>query len=183
MANWNIITLDDWEVSLEGQPGGQGQEAGWKVEKEGNKDTSIPMLTLKQFRDSFMTRMIRDIRASIFPAKKVSEHAFRQFPCAKCRGTGRDDLLRTRCAVCLGKGKVSIRKPAIKCAYCGGRGTQHPNERLTTCIVCNGRGMVSIKEPVGKCASCRGTGKDDKFNSYCGVCNGKGVVTAKEIVK
>lgn len=177
MVNWNIISLDNWERGRKVQPKCQRHEANWEVEKEGNKDTARPMLTFVQARDTLITKVILNTRAftSLRVQKKIVEKA--TFPCAKCRGVGTDALLRTRCAVCFGKGKVSIGKPAITCTYCGGRGTQHPNERLTTCIVCNGKGMVSIMEPVRKCTFCRGTGKDTKFNSYCGICKGKGVVT------
>ncbi|MFQ5800949.1 MAG: hypothetical protein ACE5HH_04445, partial [Candidatus Hydrothermarchaeales archaeon] len=104
-------------------------------------------------------------------------------PCAKCRGTGKDALLHSNCAVCLGRGEVFIRAPAIKCVFCGGRGTHHLKERLT-CTACKGKGMVPIKMPAIQCAYCGGCGRQHQdANLICIVCAGKGVVNIKEPVK
>lgn len=104
--------------------------------------------------------------------------------CAFCEGTGRDPFgimsPLSACQVCWGKGSVTVREPAIVCAFCGGSGV-HDEQRLT-CTVCGGKGMVSIVEPVEKCPRCQGTGVNVPPLNYlpCSLCGGKGVITAKK---
>ena len=103
--------------------------------------------------------------------------------CAFCEGTGKDPFgvmsIKSNCQVCGGKGTVTIREPAIVCAFCGGSGV-HDDQRLT-CTVCGGKGMVTIREPVEKCPHCQGTGVNTDINYLpCSRCGGKGVVTVKK---
>ena len=98
--------------------------------------------------------------------------------CAFCGGVGTDpfELLssESRCQVCGGKGRVSIREPARVCAYCKGTGI-HPHRRLT-CTVCNGKGMITVKELVDTCPDCMGQGWVSGQYLPCLTCGGKGVV-------
>jgi len=103
--------------------------------------------------------------------------------CAFCDGTGKDPFgvmsMKSNSQVCGGKGSVTIREPAIVCAFCGGSGV-HDEQRLT-CTVCRGKGMVTIKEPTEKCPHCQGTGVSADINYLpCALCGGKGVITVKE---
>lgn len=102
--------------------------------------------------------------------------------CAFCQGTGRDPFgimsPLSSCQVCGAKGSVTVREPAIVCAFCGGSGV-HDEQRLT-CTVCGGKGMVTIREPVEKCPHCQGTGVNTDINYLpCALCGGKGVITMK----
>jgi len=107
----------------------------------------------------------------------------KEITCAFCEGTGKDPFgimspLST-CQVCWGKGSVTVREPAIVCAFCRGSGV-HDEQRLT-CTVCGGKGMVTIKEPVEKCPHCQGTGVNTGINYLsCALCGGKGVVMVKK---
>jgi len=103
--------------------------------------------------------------------------------CAFCEGTGKDPFgvmsRKSNCQVCGGKGTVTVREPAIVCAFCGGIGV-HDEQRLT-CTVCGGKGMVTITEPVEKCPRCLGTGMDTDIDYLpCTLCGGKGVITTKK---
>lgn len=75
MVNWEAISINREQRRREGQPRGQEGEVNWKVEKleklkkEVNKDTTRPMLTIKQARDTFMSRAIEGVRASIISRK------------------------------------------------------------------------------------------------------------------
>ena len=97
--------------------------------------------------------------------------------CAFCSGTG-EKPKGSRCVVCGGSGKLSVKSPFIKCAYCKGRGEEKPRSNLT-CTVCRGKGYVSIKEPVETCSKCGGRGIEPHSKLPCIVCRGKGVVTRK----
>jgi DnaJ-class molecular chaperone len=67
--------------------------------------------------------------------------------CAFCKGRGTDpfELLSklSVCQVCTGKEEVTIRRPAIECAYWGGNGI-HREQRLT-CMVCGGKAWLASK--------------------------------------
>ena len=101
--------------------------------------------------------------------------------CAFCQGEGVDpfELLAplSTCQVCGGQGRVSVHKPAIACAYCGGTGI-HLHRRLT-CTVCGGKGMTDIREPVDTCPACRGKGIVEGEYLPCVRCHGKGVINKK----
>jgi len=103
--------------------------------------------------------------------------------CAFCRGKGLDpfELLSpfSKCQVCLGRGKVEVKPPTMKCAYCGGTGIQPGGVRLT-CPVCWGKGVVTaVKEPTKTCPECWGSGRALESGLPCLTCKGKGVITEK----
>lgn len=108
----------------------------------------------------------------------IAEEEVMKRDCAFCRGTGKDpfELLSSRslCQVCGGKGVVTVRTPAFKCAYCGGTGI-HPQRRMV-CTVCQGKGAVSILKPVETCQACGGRGFMPTQYLPCLTCGGKGVV-------
>lgn len=68
--------------------------------------------------------------------------------CAFCKGTGKNPLnLLPKfaiCQVCMGKGEVEVKDPAIKCVYCKGTGVLPYNDRIS-CNVCSGKGMIAVK--------------------------------------
>lgn len=107
--------------------------------------------------------------------------AVTQMVCSFCKGSGRDpfDLLSelAACQVCGGTGKVEVKEPAIKCAYCKGTGVYH--DTRVTCTVCNGRGMVTApKGETTQCLDCKGTGAALASNGLpCLKCKGKGVIS------
>jgi len=49
---------------------------------------------------------------------------------------------------------------AIRCAFCGGKGSDPFNllSSLARCQVCGGKGRVPVEEPVARCVYCRGRG-------------------------
>jgi len=76
-----------------------------------------------------------------------------QMTCGFCDGSGKDpfDLLSelATCQVCKGTGKVEVKEPVIRCAFCRGTGVYH-NTRIT-CTPCNGKGMVTApKSPTAQ---------------------------------
>ena len=107
--------------------------------------------------------------------------------CAFCEGAGRDPFGimsgLSLCQVCGGKGSVSVRKPAVRCAFCRGTGV-HGVQRLT-CSCCGGKGMIAIREPAGECLHCQGTGAEPADQEFlpCAPCRGAGVITVKENVQ
>jgi RecJ-like exonuclease len=100
------------------------------------------------------------------------------YRCGFCRGTG-EKPKGAKCPVCKAKGQVSVKPPAIVCAYCKGRGEERPRSNVT-CTACGGKGFVSVIEPVEKCPHCRGAGAEPTNKLPCIVCRGKGVVTVKK---
>jgi len=99
--------------------------------------------------------------------------------CGACQGTGADRHTRGHCRACGGKGLVTIREPALRCAYCRGSGWQPHKERLG-CSICGGKGVVTVKEPFVQCAFCQGQGMAVSTKLPCYACQGKGVVAVKE---
>ena len=99
------------------------------------------------------------------------------YPCAFCQGSGSKPRGST-CAVCRGKGVVSVTSPAMICAFCKGRGEERPRTNIT-CVVCRGKGVVPVKEPLDRCGRCKGRGVDAHSKLPCVECKGKGVVTLK----
>ncbi len=103
------------------------------------------------------------------------------FECAFCQGKGVDpfDLLSplSTCQVCGGQGRVRIRRPAMRCAYCCGTGI-HLHRRLT-CTVCRGRGVVDVEAPAETCPECAGRGIVAGEYLPCLRCRGKGVIAGK----
>ena len=99
-----------------------------------------------------------------------------QYDCAFCRGTGQwpND---SQCPVCRGNGKVSVPAPAVRCAFCHGRGRK-TSASTVTCLVCKGMGIVAMTPPVEVCPECRGRGKKRGQSLYCGRCRGAGVVAS-----
>jgi len=100
--------------------------------------------------------------------------------CAFCKGSGKDpfDLLSELaiCQVCGGRGKVEVKKPAIKCAFCKGSGVYH--DTRVTCTVCNGKGVVTAPQsPTEWCPKCEGTGATIDSAMPCLKCKGKGLVS------
>lgn len=102
------------------------------------------------------------------------------YNCGFCNGTGQRPL-GSVCPVCKGKGQISINPPAVRCAFCKGRGEAQPRS-LITCRVCKGKGVVSIVEPIKLCPECGGRGhiSSGSESPPCKRCKGKGVVTAEE---
>lgn len=74
-------------------------------------------------------------------------------------------------------------KEIIKCAFCGGHGT-NPFYR-GTCPVCKGRGKNEVITPYISCRDCRGSGKKSGTTLTCYDCGGVGVVadTREDIKK
>jgi len=91
----------------------------------------------------------------------TQDNARTTLACAFCKGSGVDpfDLLSDQsvCQVCGGKGVVTIRRPFMECAYCGGTGV-HLHRRLV-CTVCGGKGVVVVKESAQACPDCNGQGR------------------------
>ena len=68
----------------------------------------------------------------------------------------------------------------IRCAFCGGKGSDPFNllSSLARCQVCGGKGRVSVEEPAVRCVYCRGTGVQPYGTRItCQVCGGKGAVS------
>ncbi len=108
-------------------------------------------------------------------AKPVGELLRDKFySCGFCKGEGMKPE-GTKCPVCKAKGWVKVNPPAVKCAFCRGRGSEKPRS-LVTCLVCKGKGVVSVKEPVEVCSECNGGGRKTGEGLYCGQCRGAGVV-------
>ena len=98
------------------------------------------------------------------------------YSCGFCSGTGQRPLGST-CPACKGKGQISINPPAVRCAFCKGRGEAQPRSMIT-CLTCKGKGVVSIVEPIEICSQCNGSGRSSaSHNLACGKCKGKGVVS------
>ncbi|MFH1952474.1 MAG: hypothetical protein ABIL06_12750 [Pseudomonadota bacterium] len=97
------------------------------------------------------------------------------YPCGFCKGSGGKPK-GTVCSVCRGSGEVKIDPPALRCAYCKGRGEERPRSNVT-CTVCRGKGFVSVKEPMEGCTRCRGRGAEPNNKLPCLECGGKGVVS------
>lgn len=106
-----------------------------------------------------------------------------QVKCAFCNGSG---VFTTGgfCAVCRGKGEVSIEEPYRTCGWCGGTGGSKPGPykfRGYTCLGCKGKGVVHIEEPAVECPACHGTGKHPgKEWLTCIRCGGSGFIAAKK---
>jgi len=99
-----------------------------------------------------------------------------EYKCVFCRGTGKVTG-SGKCPVCSGAGKVQISPPAVRCAFCSGRGQVPINSNLT-CSVCKGKGIVPISGPVELCPDCRGRGKKPCTSLYCHRCRGVGVIAS-----
>jgi len=99
--------------------------------------------------------------------------------CAFCQGKGLDPfgLLSpiSECQACGGTGKVEVKEPMIKCAFCMATGV-YPHNARVTCTVCNGKGMVTVKGTTDQCPKCKGTGRTIDSGLPCIKCGGKGVV-------
>jgi len=106
-----------------------------------------------------------------------------EIDCAFCKGTGTDQfgLLSniSICQVCVGKGKVEVEEPAIKCVFCKGSGVYPCNARIT-CTVCKGKGSVSVNEKMEECPKCKGKGSATESGLPCTKCGGKGVVPSEK---
>ena len=102
------------------------------------------------------------------------------YNCGFCNGTGQRPLGST-CPACKGKGQVSVSPPAVRCAFCRGKGEAQPRS-LITCRICRGKGIVSIVEPIQVCPECRGRGhiSSGSESPPCRRCKGKGVITQGE---
>lgn len=114
----------------------------------------------------------------------MKDAVFKFFPCAFCRGSGKDPFgvmsPLSACQVCGGKKRIKILEPCVECAYCGGSGI-FPTQRLT-CTVCRGKGCVNVNNsPYKECPSCNGKGV--KFAQYlpCLKCRGKGVISKSKV--
>jgi len=103
---------------------------------------------------------------------------YESYPCGFCNGTGQKPK-GSRCPVCRGAGTVSVDPPAVKCAYCKGKGEDKPRGNVT-CTACRGKGVIHVEEPIEMCSHCRGTGKEPTNKLICGKCRGKGVITVRE---
>ena len=105
------------------------------------------------------------------------------YDCGFCSGTGQRPLGST-CPACKGKGQISINPPAVRCAFCKGRGEAQPRS-LITCRICRGKGIVSVVEPIKLCPECEGRGHTSSGSESppCKRCKGKGVVTAEREVR
>lgn len=99
------------------------------------------------------------------------------YDCGFCRGTGQRPK-GSKCPVCKGNETVTVKPPAVVCAFCKGRGEEKPRTTIT-CSVCRGKGIVSVQEPIQKCPTCQGRGRAIGSALYCMTCKGKGVVTTK----
>ena len=99
--------------------------------------------------------------------------------CVFCHGRG---LLAAAsiCPVCNSTGKVHVEAPAVRCAFCGGKGQMPPRSNLT-CWVCKGKGLVAVDPPVKTCPDCRGKGKKPCESLYCPRCKGTGVVAFMDV--
>ncbi|MEK6652452.1 MAG: hypothetical protein AABY50_05930, partial [Nitrospirota bacterium] len=83
--------------------------------------------------------------------------------------------------VCRGEGTISIKAPAVLCAFCKGSGKPYPTMNIT-CTACMGKGVVSVSsKDIETCPTCKGKGREKSSNLPCLMCRGKGVVTRKEV--
>ena len=118
-----------------------------------------------------------DVRSAEWPGSlSVELLDSEEYKCAFCRGTGR--LAGSgKCPVCSGTGNVQISPPAVRCAFCSGRGQVPLNSNLT-CWVCKGKGLVPVSGPVQVCPDCRGRGRKPCKSLYCHRCRGVGVIAS-----
>jgi hypothetical protein len=97
-------------------------------------------------------------------------------------GSRAKKLIRPRCQVCLGQGRVKCATcggaatveatTSSNCGQCNGTGTYslHMKHSKVTCPFCNGRGKLTQSTRV-TCAGCGGTG-----TALCATCSGSGRV-------
>ncbi|MFQ5878828.1 MAG: hypothetical protein ACE5IZ_01450 [Dehalococcoidia bacterium] len=70
----------------------------------------------------------------------------------------------------------------VKCAYCGGRGTdpfECPGPH-SNCSTCGGKGYNRVVTPYEKCPACDGTGRVLGRRLNCTTCKGRGVITVRQ---
>ena len=106
-----------------------------------------------------------------------------KYPCAYCKGTGRDRFgvmseLST-CQVCGGRGEVALHPPVQPCKFCGGSGVEPYSSNRLTCSACGGKGMVKAIPDGVPCPKCEGSGIDPHTRTIamaCAKCHGQGVI-------
>jgi DnaJ-class molecular chaperone len=77
--------------------------------------------------------------------------------------------------------KVILPREIIRCAFCGGKGTDPFNvmSDRSTCSSCDGRGALEVPVPHVRCVFCAGSGS---YKTYrCPVCGGAGVGSAPKV--
>ena len=105
-------------------------------------------------------------------AEKAASAQFSQVPCAFCKGKGVDpfEILSklSKCQVCGGRGKVTVKTPYEKCPACKGTGI-FVTHRLP-CAVCGGRGAVEKVQGRERCEKCKGDGIEIETGLPCTTC-------------
>lgn len=68
---------------------------------------------------------------------------------------------------------------AIRCAFCGGKGSDPFNllSPLARCQACAGKGAVTFEGTGDPCPNCHGSGRAALSNLPCTHCRGRGAVT------
>lgn len=151
----------------------------WQWDLASHKRSQVKNSGIKKLKDEWVWHPVK-----VGPGQSYGGHQMgalfkdETYPCGFCNGTG-EKPRGSRCPVCRGAGTVSVEPPAVRCAYCKGKGEEKPRGNVT-CTACRGKGVIHVEEPVETCSQCRGTGKELTNKLVCIKCRGKGVVTVKE---
>ena len=67
------------------------------------------------------------------------------YPCAYCRGRGKQRHNRLTCSACKGTGHVTVAGPTARCPECAGSGKTQGSD--LPCTFCRGAGLIAEKSP------------------------------------
>lgn len=152
----------------------------WAWDSSSHKKTQVGKAGITKIKDEWVWQPVKlGPGAQGYGSHQIGEILEDEvYPCGFCNGTG-EKPKGSKCSVCKGKALVSVDPPAVRCAYCKGRGEERPRTNVT-CTACRGKGIIHVEEPIELCSHCRGTGKEPTNKLVCIACRGKGVVTVKE---
>ena len=151
----------------------------WEWNTSSHKKVQNEQNDIKKLKDEWVWNPIKLGPGQSYGGHQVGElFEDGSYPCGFCNGKGQKPR-GSMCPVCKGSGTVSVEPPAVRCAYCKGKGEDKPRGNVT-CSACKGMGVIHVEQPVETCSHCRGTGKEPTNKLVCIKCRGKGVVTVKE---
>ena len=84
------------------------------------------------------------------------------YPCAYCRGTGKQRHTRLTCSACKGTGHITLAGPTARCPECDGSGRTQESD--LPCTFCRGAGLIAEKSIETATVAVRdiGTARRDK---------------------